>query len=60
MKQVTKDEFFKRIGLQNVHPRTDQSTLSKPCSEWISIWETPNRAVIGKTVGSYPHTKFFL
>lgn len=44
---VTRDEFFAKIGPLDVHPR--------PFPE-CSLWETPSREVLGRTVPGYANT----
>jgi hypothetical protein len=46
--EVTKDEFYRGIGQQNVHP--------DPQGKWpyTSLFMTPNREVRGKVVGFLP------
>lgn len=42
--EVTKDQFFACIGSRNVHPREEPN---------VSIWETPQRQVLGRTTPGY-------
>ena len=42
MREVTKEEFFAKVGPMNVHPRP---------LDGHSSWETPDRVVVGL---SYP------
>lgn len=60
MRLVTESEFFAAVGPRDVHPRVDVSTL-KDSKNVVSVWEDQRtRAVVGRTVGSHPHTRFFL
>lgn len=44
MRKVTKEIFFAAIGPLNVHPRPERDVV---------YWETPNRALIGKSIPGY-------
>lgn len=49
MRQVTKEEFFARVGGLDVHPRIINSEFP-----YTSLWEfprQPGKAPIGKSVG---------
>ena len=48
MRPVTKQEFFQVIGPQNVHPRVDESSLSKRFH--TSVFETRKRQPVGRSV----------
>lgn len=51
MRKVTKDEFYKAVGPQNVHPRVDVSTFKDEMH--VSTWEhLETRAVVGMTKSS--------
>jgi hypothetical protein len=42
--EVTKAEFYDKIGPMNVHPRSERD---------VTYWETPNRALVGKSTPGY-------
>lgn len=44
MARVSKAEFFAAIGPMNVHPRAERME---------TIWETPQRTVIGRSTPGY-------
>lgn len=44
MKTVSKEEFYAFMGQQNVHPRSEPDR---------SVWETPNRQVLGVSRPGY-------
>jgi hypothetical protein len=46
-KEVTKAEFFRVIGTMDVHPSIQSGKYP-----YTSIWQTPQRSAIGKSVGS--------
>ena len=48
MQKVTKNEFYNKMGPQNVHPRPDESTFKGRF--FTSHWELKNRQVVGKSV----------
>lgn len=47
-REVTRDEFFRCIGPLNVHPHIQPGPYP-----YTSIWRTPDRTEIGKSVDSY-------
>jgi hypothetical protein len=47
MREVTKDEFFAKIGPMNVHLRSEREE---------TIWETPQREIIGRSTPGYVDT----
>jgi hypothetical protein len=47
MIEVTKEEFFARVGPMDVNPRVDVPTLKG--RHHTSWWETPQRVLVGKS-----------
>jgi hypothetical protein len=59
MRQVTKDEFYRVIGPQNVHPQIQNSKWP-----YTSLWKLQGsyasaNVVVGKTVDGVPEGKAF-
>ena len=57
MRQVSKEEFFKIVGPQNVHPQIQNSNYP-----YTSLWKlqgsyASREVVVGKTVGVIPEGK---
>ena len=48
MKQISKPDFFKTVGVLDVTPRVDVSTLQQRFH--VSQWELRDRTTVGKTV----------
>lgn len=60
-REVSKDDFFAKVGPMDVNPRVDGATLKGRF--YTSHWETPGRHVVGRSVSDgwgIEETQFFL
>lgn len=61
MKQVSKEQFFAKVGPLDVNPRVDVTTLRN--RHHVSNWEDRSRVQIGRSVSDswgIEATQFFL